>query len=202
MAARDFDTRSADDGGDFARGGRQMRKTFRVRSMLRVLGPLLATCAVTMVILLVVTEPDARIAVWATGGVLLVAIGIVAWLVTRTRLDIGPDGIVYHAIGYRVVGAWDDVVGTDRRVMGASEVECLVLRAPAMEMSGWLAAGYRLMPVASILAVFTGRTVETDRASDYADVIPVGVFDSDWRTGEIGAMVRQYAPQALDAPAP
>lgn len=175
-----------------------MRKTFRVRSVLRQLGPLLVTCLVTMVILFAVTEPEGWFAVWATGAILLVAIGIVAWLVTRTRLDIGPDGIAYHAIGYRVVGRWDDVVGHGKRVMGVSDVECLVLRGPAIVMSGWLAAGYRLMPAASLVAVFSGRTVTPERIADYADVIPVGVFDPDWRTGEIGAMVRRYAPQALE----
>lgn len=177
-----------------------MRTTFRVRSMLRQLGPLLATSAVTMVILLLVTEPEAHIAVWATGGVLLLAIGIVAWLVTRTRLDIGPDGITYHAIGFRVVARWDDLVGYGKRVMGMSEVECLVLRGSGMEVSGWLAAGYRLMPLASILSMFSGRPMSADRMSDYADVIPIGVFDSDWRTGAIGALVRQYAPHAFDTP--
>jgi hypothetical protein len=177
-----------------------MRTTFRVKSMLRQLAPLLVTCAVTMVILLAVTEPEARIAVWATGGVLLVAIGIVAWLVTRTRLDIGPEGITYHAIGFRVVAAWDDLVGYGKRVMGVSEVECLVLRGSGMEVSRWLAAGYRLLPLASILSMFSGRPMSSERISDYADVIPVGVFDSDWRTGGIGALVRQYAPRAFDTP--
>lgn len=175
-----------------------MRKTFRVRSMLRQLGPLLVTCLVTMVILFAVTEPEAWFAVWATAGVLLVAISIVAWLVTRTRLDIGPDGITYHAIGYRVVGRWDDVAGYGKRVLGVHDVESLILRTPSIEMSGWLAFSYRLLPVAAILAVFSGRVVVPERMADYADVIPVGVFDSDWRTGEIGAMVRQYAPAAFE----
>ena len=175
-----------------------MRTTFRVKSMLRQLGPLLATSVVTMVILLVVTEPEAWIAVWATGGVLLAAIGVVAWLVTRTRLDIGPEGIAYHAIGFRVVAGWDDLVGYGKRVMGMSEVECLVLRASGMEVSGWLAAGYRLLPLASIVTMLSGRPMAPERMSDYADVIPVGVFDADWRTGGIGALVRQHAPRAFD----
>ena len=37
-----------------------MRRTFRVRSMLRTLGPLLATCVVTMGILLAVTPADVK----------------------------------------------------------------------------------------------------------------------------------------------
>jgi hypothetical protein len=166
--------------------------------MVRTLGPLLATCVVTMVILLVVTPADEWSVVGIVGLVLLFGVGLSAWLVTRTRLEISPEGITYHAIGYLVRGRWDDVARVEKRVIGASDVESLILREPGIRMSGWMDLSYRFLPVAAVLGALQGRHVPATPLAQLADAIPVGTFDPDWRTGEIGALVRRYAPQAFE----
>jgi hypothetical protein len=168
-----------------------------VRSVLRTLGPLLVTCIVTLGILLAITPSEDWWIVGIVGGVLLLSVVIAIWLMGRTRLEMSPDGITYHAIGYRVAGAWTDVMGHAERVMGASSYDSLVLRTPGIELSGWMAVAYRLMPLAQVVSAFDGRYIPASLAG-LEDAIPVGMFDKDWRTGEIGAIVRSYAPRALD----
>lgn len=177
-----------------------MRQTFRVRSVLRTLGPLIVTCGMTMGILLAVTPTEDWSIVGIVGGVLLLSVGIAVWLMRRTRLDVSPEGITYHAIGYRVRGAWADVTGVAERVMGASSYESLILRGPGIELSGWMAFAYRLMPLARVVSVLDGRYIPASLAG-IEDAIPVGMFDKDWRTGEIGAVVRSHAPAAVDTEA-
>lgn len=174
-----------------------MRRTFRVRSVLRTLGPLIVTCVVTLGILLAITPSADWWIVGIVGGVLLLSVGIAVWLMGRTRLDVSPEGITYHAIGYRVTGPWADVTGVAERVMGASSYESLILRKPGMEMSGWMAFCYRLLPFAQVISALDGRYIPASLAG-IEDAIPVGMFDRDWRTGEIGSIVRSYAPTALD----
>ena len=174
-----------------------MRRTFRVRSMLRTLGPLLATCLVTMGILLAVTPSDERWIVGIVGGVLLLSVGIAAWLLRLTRLEVGPAGIVYHAIGYRVAGTWSDVTGYAERTSGMNTYESLILGRPGIEMSGWMAFTYRLMPFLEVVSALDGRYIPASLAG-VEDAIPVGLFDRDWRTGDLGSIVRGYAPTAFD----
>ncbi len=174
-----------------------MQRTFRVRSVLRTLGPLLVTCVVTMGILLAITPSEDWWIVGIVGGVLLLSVGIAFWLMRRTRLDVSPAGITYHAIGYRVAGTWADITGVAERVMGASSYESLILRAPGIEMSGWMAFTYRLMPFLQVVSALDGRYIPASLAG-LEDAIPVGMFDRDWRTGEIGSVVRSYAPAAVD----
>ncbi len=174
-------------------------QTFRVRSVVRLLLPAIAACAVTMGILLVATEAEGRYAVWIVGGVLLVGLGIGAWLTTRARLVITPETITYHGIGYRVRARWGDIVGHGRRVMGVQDVESLILRGSGLEMSGWMALVYRLMPAVMVTSALSGRPLPGN-LQGLEDAIPVGMFDRDWRTGEIGGLVRGYAPEAFDTP--
>ena len=174
-----------------------MRQTFRVRSVLRTLGPLIVTCVITVGILLAVTPSADWWIVGIVGGVLLLAVGIAVWLMGRTRLEVSPQRITYHAIGYRVAGPWTDVTGVADRVMGASSYESLILRTPGIEMSGWLGSMYRLMPFLQVVSALDGRYIPASLAG-IEDAIPVGMFDKDWRTGEIGSIVRSYAPAALD----
>ena len=174
-----------------------MRRTFRVRSMLRTLGPLLATCAVTLGILLAVTPSDEWWIVGIVGVVLLASVGIAAWLVTLTRLEVGPDGIAYHAIGYRVVGAWGDVTGYAERTSGMHTYEALILGRSGIEMSGWMDFTYRLMPFLQVVSALDGRYIPASMAG-VEDAIPVGLFDRDWRSGDLGSIVRSYAPTAFD----
>jgi hypothetical protein len=178
--------------------GLPMRRTFRVRSLLRPMVPLLVAGTITLVILTVITPPGELVAVGIVGLVLLASAGIGAWLLTRTRLEFSPEGITYHAIGYQVRGTWADVAGVGTRVQGASEYESLILRRPGLELSGWMAFAYRLMPAAMVVALLGGRSMPSVDLADQAGVIPVGLFDTGWRTGEIGSVIRTYAPAALD----
>jgi hypothetical protein len=64
-------------------------------------------------------------------------------------------------------------------------------------MSGWMAFAYKLLPFAQVISMLDGRSIPAS-LSGIEDAIPVGMFDKDWRSGEIGAIVRSYAPRALD----
>ena len=176
-----------------------MRRTFRVRSVVRTLAPLIVTCLITLGILLAVTPAEDWSIVGIVGAVLLVSVGIAWWLIGRTRLEVTPEGITYQAIGYRVAGGWADVAGHGRRTLGASTYDALILRASGIELSGWMAFAYRLMPLAQVISALDGRYVPASLAG-IEDAIPVGMFDTDWRTGEIGSVVRAYAPEAFDTP--
>jgi hypothetical protein len=165
--------------------------------MLRTLGPALAACAFAMVVLLVVTPPDEWWIAGIVGVVLLVSLGIAAWLVTLTKLVVSPEGITYHAIGYRVTGTWSDVTGYAERVMGASSPESLILRKPGIHMSGWMSFTYRLVPFLQVVSALDGRYIPAS-LTGIEDAIPVGLFDHEWRTGELGSIIRGYAPAAID----
>jgi hypothetical protein len=175
-----------------------MRRTFRVRSITRQVAPLIVVSIITIGLLLVITEPEGRIGVWFVAAILVLAVALAAWLVTRTRLEIGPDGVTYHGIGFRVRSRWDNVAGSAKRVMGMHDIDSLILREPGIELSGWMELGYRLVPAASVVAAMNGRVIPAS-LSGYEDAIPVGMFDGDWRRGEIGSLIRSYAPRALDA---
>jgi hypothetical protein len=176
-----------------------VRRIFRVRSVIRTLGPLIVTAIITLGILLAVTPAVDWWIVGVVGVALLGSVGVAAWLVGRTRLEVSPAGITYHAIGYRVSGTWGDVTGHATRTMGASSVDSLILRTSGLELSGWMAFAYRLLPFAQVVSVLDGRYIPAPAAT-YEDAIPVGLFDRDWRTGEIGSVVRAYAPKAFDTP--
>lgn len=80
-----------------------MRQTFRVPSVWQPWLPLAFFGVVAVLILGMVTPPDEWFIVGIAAAVLVVAAAIGLWLLTRTRLAITPEGITYHAIGYR---AW------------------------------------------------------------------------------------------------
>ena len=56
------------------------------------------------------------------------------WMMTRARLDISPEGITYHAIGYKVHSTWPNIIGIEKRVHGAFEPESLILREAAADL--------------------------------------------------------------------
>lgn len=173
-------------------------QVFRVNSPIRLLTPVIGISAVTIGIIFLASKPDEHWIVLVIGGVLLVSIAIVAWLVTRTHLDVSAREITYHAIGYRVRSSWGNLDGWGKRVQGTQELDCLILREPGMELSRWLAIGYQLLPFMNVAALVTGRTVHDSQLDLYANVIPVGMFDPDWHGGAIGAVIQRYAPQAYE----
>jgi hypothetical protein len=175
----------------------QDSRTFRVISPLRHLAPAFITCLVALGIVYFTLETDEKWIVGIVAGVMAVGLGLGLWLTTRTRLEITPQQIIYHGAGYRVRSSWDNITGCEMRVLGASDIECLILRKPGMEMSGWMSVGAKLMPAANVAAVLSGRPPDYTSIQSYANLIPVGIFDTNWRTGEIGALIAQYAPDAL-----
>jgi hypothetical protein len=64
-------------------------------------------------------------------------------------------------------------------------------------MSGWMSFTYRLMPFLQVVSALDGRYIPASLAG-IEDAIPVGLFDHEWRTGELGSIIRGYAPAAID----
>jgi hypothetical protein len=87
--------------------------------------------------------------------------------------------------------------------MGAQDIESLILREPGLQMVPWMQVGYKLMPAATVVSLLDGdsRVFVPRSMSNYTDAIPVGMFDKHWRDGEIGVLVKQYAPQAFETAA-
>ena len=173
-------------------------RTFRVASPLKTLTPLILTAIFTVGLIYVISEPDARFAVWIVAAVLAFSVVFAYYLLSRTRLEVSSDGITYYAIGFRVRSTWDNLEGYGKRVLGAQSVESLILRKPGIEVSRWMQIGYNLMPAAQVAAAAQGRYLPSSRLSSYADVIPVALYSENWRSSELGALIKQYAPQAFD----
>ena len=137
------------------------------------------------------------------GAAILAALGIatcVAFL--NIRLVVGPAGIAYYSWGYRLRTTWDNVQGTGELWTTGGMIRGLQLREPALEMDGWLRVGRGAIPVMSTIGALSGRGLpRSGSMAGYERIIPAGYFAQDWETGELGALIRRYAPQALD-PAP
>ena len=58
--------------------------------------------------------------------------------------------------------------------------------------------GYQLLPLMNIISLLTGRSFQPNQLARYEGVIPVEMFDKNWRSGEIGRLIKQYAPQAYE----
>lgn len=175
------------------------KQTFRVREVLPLLGPAFLACVVAFGIVFFTLDSEMRgIISLIIGGVLLFSLALCYWLMTITRLEITPDEIIYHAIGYRVRSKWKNIEGYGTRLQGALDLECLILREAGMELSWWMRFGYQVLPFVNIAALFSGQAYIPNQLNQYSGVIPVGMFDKGWRDGEIGSLVRQYAPKAYE----
>ena len=175
-----------------------MTQTFRVASPLKVLTPLILTSIFTVGLIYVVSEPDSRFVVWILVAVLLFCILFALWLMSRTRLEVSSDGITYYSIGFRVRSNWSKIEGYGKRVLGTQTIESLILREPGIEVSRWMQIGYALMPAAQVAGALQGRYIPSGRLGSYANVIPVGLYANDWRSSELGALIKRYAPQAFE----
>lgn len=174
------------------------KRTFRVSDPTRYLRSAVLVCVGTLILLFVISEPDERWISLIVAIPMAIGLGMGWWLMTRTKLEITPDEIAYHAIGYKVRSSWNNVEGWGKSVQGMHEIESLILREPGMELSGWMRVAYQLMPAANIAALLSGRPIQVSQLDRLSGVIPVAMFDQAWRDGEIGALIRQYAPQALE----
>lgn len=177
----------------------QPTRTFRVRDPLPMLRPAFLACLFAFGVVFLVSEPDIRgIVSLVLGGVLVFSLALCYWLLGMTRLEISPEGIVYHAIGYKVRSSWSNIEATARRLQGAVELDCLILREPGMELSWWMRLSYQLLPLMNIAALLSGHAYEPNELHRYAGVIPVEAFDKHWYSGEIGSLIKRYAPQAYE----
>ena len=175
-------------------------RTFRVASPLKRLIPLLLVSIFTVGLIYVVTDPADRFVVWILVAVLAFSVALAYGLMSRTRLVVSSDGIVNYSIGYNVRSSWGNIEGYGKRTLGSQTVECLILREPGIEVSRWMQIGYSLMPVAQVAAAAQGRVMIPQGLSGYSNVIPVALYAEDWRSSELGVLIKQYAPQAFDNP--
>lgn len=173
-------------------------RTFRINSPLQQMGMAIAACVIALVIVFLTLPPGDTWIILLLAAVLLFSLGLAYGLLTRTRLTVSSDGITFYGIGYHVASTWNNLKGYGTRTLGAKSVESLILTQPGIEVSGWMKAAYALMPVAEIASAAQGRVFIPQGLSRYQDVIPVSMFDKDWRSGELGALIQQYAPQAFD----
>ena len=172
-------------------------RTFRVLSTLRVMVPALVASVAALAVVFITLDAETYWIIGVIAAVLLVGLGLGAWLTTRARLEISPQQITYYAAGYLVRSSWNNITGWEKRVIGASEIDCLILREPGMEMGMWMRVGAKLMPAASIAGALSGRPINTNSLEDSAYLIPVGMFDRTWRIGEIGRLIERYAPHVF-----
>lgn len=175
------------------------KQIFRVRDPLPLLRPAFLACLVAFGVVFFVMEGEHRWTISAIlGGVLLFSLALAYWLMTITRLEIMPDAVIYHAIGYRVRSSWGNVAGVGRRLQGAVDLDCLILREPGMELAWWMRLGYQVLPLVNIAALVSGQGYVPNQLAQYAGVIPVEMFDKQWYSGEIGRLIQQYAPKAYE----
>jgi hypothetical protein len=97
----------------------------------------------------------------------------------RIRLEVGPQGIAYYNVGFKVVTTWDNVIDVGSVWTGRTLVPGLLLRTPAQEAH-------------PLLTIFTAMNA-------FGKVIPVGYFDREWQHSALGDLIRRYAPQAFPA---
>jgi hypothetical protein len=134
------------------------------------------------------------------GAAILAALGIaicVAFL--NIRLVAGPVGITYYNWGVRLRTNWDNIEGTGELWTTRGMIRGLQLREPALEMDGWMRIGRGAIPVMSTIGALSGRGLpRSGSMAGYDRIIPVGYFAQDWETSDLGALIRRYAPHALD----
>jgi hypothetical protein len=178
-------------------------RVFRIASLTRALAPAAITCVIAFVIVAATMggEEHAGTILLILGAVLLFALGLAAWLLTRTRLEVSSDGIIYHAIGYRVRSTWPNLIGYGKRAQGTLSYESLILREPGIEVSRWLRWSYALMPLAAVASAAQGEIFIPERLSRLADNIPVALFSKDWQADELGTLIHRYAPHVFEHPA-
>jgi hypothetical protein len=109
------------------------------------------------------------------------------WFSTnKARIVVSSDGIEFHSLGYSHVSAWHWVGNLEYRQVnwwgrGRVMVECLPM--PEYSRSGWLLWKW------------------LDGTSRLGNAIPIEYF-GDWKTGELGQAIAQYAPHLIPAPEP
>ena len=142
--------------------------------------------------------PDGGVlAVVIIGSALLFVLCMAIYVgMTRVRLEVSPQGIAYHSLGYKVASTWDNIAGIGDVQAGQYTYEGLLLRESGLQASEWLRAGTAAYPIMSIIAALGGRPIPPMQSLEsYGRGIPLGLFVTNWRQGALGDDIRRYAPE-------
>lgn len=110
-------------------------------------------------------------------AVLLLLAVLLVRMSSAVRLEIRPDGLTYHQVGFTLQSDWQNVV----RVQPIAYGEALVLRQSGL--------------------VSTGRFRRYGQINRQDHLIPLTPFGWWWRDSQLGQDVLRYAPQVFDAAA-
>jgi len=106
--------------------------------------------------------------------------GFLYWRATRARLEVSSAGIAYIDTLYTIRSTWDNIPGCGQQSRGVLPAEeALVLRESGLEFSSWIVSN-------------------RSRAANLSSMIPVSRFADDWRSSELGVLVKRYAPKAFE----
>ena len=107
-------------------------------------------------------------------------VGLVLWNAFGTYLVVTPDGLEYHELGLAIAAAWRDVqaVKTRREIGGGRG-------------GSWSAEGLELKQSQLRANPLSAKLFRVRSGSDF---IPLTPFASRWRSTELGALIRRYAP--------
>jgi WD40 repeat protein len=114
-----------------------------------------------------------------------------------TRLVIGPRRIEYYTFGYTIATNWSNLAGIGPMPGVIGKTEALLLHAPVDRLSGWYQTLLTAQPALNAVARASGRSYSAGSAA-LTQVIPVSLFEPDWRRGQIGELIRRFAPQVFE----
>lgn len=166
-----------------------MKKTFRLQNPIWQMRYSAATVIVALVIFIATAHPDA-VVLAAAVGLCVVLLLAALWLITRSRLEITDSTVAYRGLGWIVSAPWDLVIGYGTRANGPTRCEALILSQARLKANPLMVYFHPLM-------VFTSGSASVRLARTDPCMIPVSLFEREWRGGEIGRLVRQHAPQGL-----
>ena len=95
------------------------------------------------------------------------------------KLRVDDAGLQYEAGSFVVRAAWSDIHGVEQVALPSGPTEAMILTVSGIR--------WTLDPQTRRQAIARGW----DRQ------IPVGEFDPDWRTGDLGVAVREHRPDLL-----
>ncbi len=144
-------------------------------------------------------KPDLIILGFAPFALFMWVLGIFAYVsIAGSILAIGPGGLTYASAGYIIRARWSKLLGYGKVSSNNATVEGYLVNDDAREVTGWLSTLTGLMPIISILTIFSGRYVAAGNLN-YTRVIPLKSFDSHSQRGPMAELVRRYAPFLIDS---
>lgn len=99
---------------------------------------------------------------------------LMAYSSVQIRLIVSPEGIEYYQVGYSVCTTWNNLAKIGEIPAGRIMVEGLILHEQALFVDKWLAGV---------------KYIQTR-----GKVIPLSLFQRDWRNSELGQEIKKYGP--------